>query len=119
MTKGQPNGEPNVKVRMLGVTAPDASDCGGADSITNLAAMFQLNEQVTVTYEPTLSETADKGGNILAYVVIGAGVTKDIGLRMVEDGFAAASYPEGQAAPKKFDRYAELGQIAVDQKLGI
>lgn len=119
VTKGQPNGEPTVKVHMLGVTAPAASACGGATSIANLKSLFRPNEQVAVTYEPTLDQTADKDGHTLAYVITGGGVTEDIGLRMVQEGNAAASYPEGKPVPKDFAQYIKLGKIAVDQKLGI
>jgi endonuclease YncB( thermonuclease family) len=119
VTKGQPNGEPNIKVHMLGVNAPEATACGGAESIANLERLFRPSEFVHVTYEPTLSEGVDKDGNTLAYVITGAGVTQDIGNRMVREGFATASYPEGETAPKRFKNYEEMGQIAVDQKLGI
>jgi endonuclease YncB( thermonuclease family) len=55
-------------------------------------------------------------GNTLAYVITGAGVTQDIGLRMVSEGFATASYPEGETAPKRFEQYATSSKIAVEQK---
>ncbi|MCB5280570.1 thermonuclease family protein [Arthrobacter sp. ES1] len=115
----QPTGEPNIKVHMLGITAPDASACGGAESIAYLTDLFRPNEPVAVTYEPTLADAVDKDGNTLAYVITGSGVTQDIGLRMVDTGNAAASYPEGKTAPKRFEQYASLGTIAVDQKTGI
>jgi endonuclease YncB( thermonuclease family) len=119
VTKGLPNGEPSFKVRMLGVTAPEATACGGAESIANLQSLFRNNEPVEVTYEPTLDESVDKDGNTLAYVITGAGVTQDIGLRMVGEGSAAASYPEGETTPKRFEQYASYGKTAVDQKIGI
>lgn len=119
VTKGQPNGEPNVKVHMLGVTAPEATACGGAESIANLKSLFRPNEPVAVTYEPTLDNATDKDGNTLAYVITGAGVTQDIGLRTVNEGNATASYPEGETIPTRFKQYASSGKIAVDRKTGI
>jgi endonuclease YncB( thermonuclease family) len=104
---------------MLGVNAPDATSCGGAQALANLKSLFRPNDPVAVTYEPTLSNATDKDGNTLAYVITGAGVTQDIGLRMVREGFATASYPEGQTVPKNFSQYTSVGKGAVDQKLGI
>ncbi|MEO3931357.1 thermonuclease family protein [Micrococcaceae bacterium Sec7.4] len=116
---GQPTGEPSLKVRMLGVTAPDASACGGPEALANFKSLFRPNEPVAVTYEPALTNTTDKDGNTLAYVVTGTGVTSDVGSRMVQDGFATAVYPEGQTVPKDFSQYLSYNKIAVDQKLGI
>jgi endonuclease YncB( thermonuclease family) len=116
---GQPTGEPSFKVRMLGVTAPDASACGGAEALVHLKSLLRPNEFVKLTYEPTLNDATDKDGNSLAYVATGAGVTQDIGYRMVQEGFAAAVYPEGKTVPTGFAEYATVGKGAVDQKIGI
>ena len=116
---GQPTGEPNVKVHMLGTTAPEANVCGGAEATQKLTSLLGRDTFLTVTYEPTLHEDVDKDGNILAYVITGGSVTEDIGQRMVREGYAAASYPEGKTVPKDFDQTAEAGKIAVDQKKGI
>lgn len=116
---GQPTGEPSLKVRMLGVAAPEASACGGTEALANLKSLFRPQEPVAVTYEPTLASPTDKDGNTLAYVITGGGVTQDIGYRMVQDGFAAAVYPEGKTAPKDFVQYTSVGKGAVDQKVGI
>jgi endonuclease YncB( thermonuclease family) len=116
---GQPTGEPSFKVHMLGVTAPEATACGGAESIANLQSLFRPNEPVAVKYEPTLNKDADEDGNTLAYVITGTGVTQDTGYRMVQEGFATASYPEDQTAPKNYSQYTETSKITVDQKRGI
>lgn len=119
VTKGMPNGEPSFKVHMLGVSAPDATACGGAESIAGLQSLFRNRELVEVTYEPTLGESLDEDGNTLAYVIIGAGVTQDIGLRMVREGFAAAAYPEAETAPDRFEMYASSGKTAMERNKGI
>jgi endonuclease YncB( thermonuclease family) len=108
-----------ARLPVAGVTAPDAPACGGAEALAKLKSLLRPNEFVDVTYEPTLTDATDKDGNTLAYAITGAGVTQDIGLRLVRDGFAAASYPEGETAPKRFGQYATSSKGAVDQKLGI
>ncbi|MGG5172405.1 thermonuclease family protein [Pseudarthrobacter sp. J1738] len=117
--KSQPTGAPNFTVHMLGTAAPAPTECGGAESIANLKRLFRPNELVKVTAEPLLTTTKDKDGNTLAYVITGAGVTQDIGLRMVKEGFAAASYPQGQREPAVFAQYTSYAKGAVDQKDGI
>lgn len=116
---GQPTGEPNVKVHMLGVTAPEATACGGAEATEKLTSLLGRDTFLTVTYEPTLGKDTDKDGNSLAYVITVGSVTQDIGQRMIREGFAAASYPKGETVPEKFEQYASSGKSAVGQKDGI
>lgn len=116
---GQPTGEPSLKVRMLGVVTPQANGCGAPDALANFKSLLRPNEPVKVTYEPSLAEDTDKDGATLAYVVIGAGVTQDLGLRMVQDGFASAVYPAGQTPPSAFSTYVSLGKAAISKKVGI
>lgn len=58
----------------------------GPEATPHLKGLLLPDEPVAVTYEPTLGDAVDKDGSTLAYVITGAGVTQDLGLRMVREG---------------------------------
>ncbi|MFJ2662540.1 thermonuclease family protein [Arthrobacter koreensis] len=116
---GKPNGEPSMTVRMLGADAPSGEACGSAESAAHLDVLLRANEQLSITYEPELEESVDEDGHTLAYVITGGGVTQNIGLRMVREGFAAAAYPEGNPVPEAFEKFRSAGENAVSQGIGI
>lgn len=116
---GQPTGEPTQKIRMLGVSVPDASACGGAAALAELKSVLRPKEPLAVTYEPTLANRTDKDGVALAYVMTAGRTIQDVGGRLVQEGFATPVYPEGQQASKRFSEYVDDYKIAVGQKSGI
>lgn len=116
---GEPTGEPNLTVRMLGVNAPSGDECGADEATAHLEGLMRADEPVAVTYEAELKDPVDEDGNTLAYVITGAGVTQDLGLRMVQEGYATAEYPEDGAVPMMFEQYLTYSDIAVDQGRGL
>lgn len=93
-----------IKVRLLGIDAPEIShdgnpaDCGGTAAAAALNALL-YRKHVTVTTDPR-SDGTDRYGRTLGYVDV-AGV--DAALSQVQSGLAEAWYPSSAAPP---DRYA-------------
>lgn len=101
---------------MIGVATPEETACGSAESAAGLGTL----EPITVSYEPSLGkdEDEDADGNAWAYITAGAGVSPDIGLWMVRDGYALASYPEGELALGKYEPYETVGKTTPEGGLG-
>lgn len=102
---GQPTGEPNRTVRILGMQAPEAPECGAESAMEYFLHLFRPDEYLVMDMEPALKDHTDEDGNTIAYVTRGAGVTESIGVRMVQSGFAYAWYPEGEEPPASFEDY--------------
>lgn len=115
---GQPNGEPALTVHMLGVAAPEGTACGSAESTATLGTLIRPKEPITVSYEPSLAAENDADGHAWGYVSTGSGVSQDIGFRMVNEGYALASYPEGEIAAERFEAYEKAAKSAAEQGLG-
>lgn len=117
--KGNPTGEPNLAISMLGVKAPDASACGGPEAIAFLESRFLPGESVTVTYDSTLKDAVDEDGNPLAYLVTGAAITQDMGRIMITNGNAVAWHAEDEPAPERFARYEAEQKSATEAGKGL
>jgi micrococcal nuclease len=108
-----------VRVRILGIDAPENSydgssaDCGAKAATTALRRLV-TGRTVTVTTDPR-SDAIDRYGRTLGYVDL-AGV--DVGLRMITDGMAEAWYPAQSAVPTRDARYRAAQKVAETQKTG-
>lgn len=116
--QGQPNGEPNMTVRMLGIDAPESDACGGAAATENLERIVLDGEPLDLKYDEK-SDRTDQYDRTLAYVYSVSMGSSDLGGRQVREGYAAAWYPESEPAPKNFEEYEKLAQISMDQKKGV
>ncbi len=117
-----------VKVRMLGIDAPEiahgnkSADCGGGAAARALTGLMR-NRTVTVTTDPR-SDRYDRYGRLLAYVSLNG---TDVALDLIEGGFVKAWYPSGEPQPTRFGTYSRaqasarlgrVGQWAVCAELG-
>ncbi len=114
------DGVASLRVRVLGIDAPEIShdgsqpDCG-ADAAT--AALKRLiGGQVVVVEHDQRSAARDQYGRDLAYVTATDGV--DVGLRLTEQGLAEAWYPSSVRAPSRDDTYRLAMARARDAKIG-
>lgn len=115
---GQPTGEPNFTVRILGIDAPEAPACGGEAAMAEFDRLVIPNEFMIIRYEDLESPT-DADGNTLARIITGAGVEQDLGHTMVHNGYAATWYPEGEAVPSVIDKYKTIEAVNIEDKRGI
>lgn len=108
-----------VRIRLLGIDAPEtshygsAADCGGK-AATNAMRHLVQGETVTVTTDPR-SDAIDRYGRTLGYVDL-AGT--DVGLRMITDGMAEAWHPARSAVPTRDAQYRAAQKVAEERKAG-
>lgn len=118
MENGDPTGEPNFNVRILGMAAPEG--CGSEEALKYFGDLLLPGQYMMLSYEPTLEDPTDEEGNVLAYVSRGgSGDAENVGRRMVNSGYATAWYPEGEQPSEKFQDYVEAGEGAKRSETGI
>lgn len=118
LENGDPTGEPNFNVRILGMAAPEG--CGSEDARKYFGDLLLPGEYMMLRYEPTLEDATDEEGNTLAYVSRGGyGDAENVGRRMVNSGYATAWYPESEQPSEKFQDYVEAGESAKRSETGI
>lgn len=117
--QGDPTGEPNLEVSLLGVKAPDASACGGPEAAAYLESRILPGEAMTVTYDGNLKDAVDEDGNPLAYVTVGAGIVMEINALMVAEGYAAARHAGDGPAPENFPEYENSQKSAQESNKGL
>lgn len=102
------------KVRLLGIDTPEVDQCGYAEAT---AAMAGLVQGAGVTLVVGSSDDRDQYGRLLRYVEVDvAGVTVDVGLRILESGLAAEVYDSriGYARHDREDAYIAADEAAPD-----
>lgn len=110
-----------IRVRLLGVDAPELGHDGGVDECGARAAKAALarvlapGRQVRLVGDP-VSDRVDRYGRRLAYVAV-EGVD-DVALAQLEAGMVEAWYPVGSAAPARFGRYVAAQATAIDNRSG-
>jgi micrococcal nuclease len=109
-----------VRVRLLGIDAPEAAAGGtkagcGADRATASLEGQIRGRTVRVTNDPVADRT-DRFGRLLGYVSLGE---HDIGLALVEAGMAAAWYPRGEPRPTRHPIYREAERQARAAGIGL
>lgn len=117
---GQPTGEPNVTVHILGIKAPSADACGGPEATAELKRISDPAAYYRLTYDPQTART-DAKGTPQGYLTVGdgGGMSMDLGSAMVRNGFAIAWYDSADHAPKTYARDSEATKAAQAQKTGI
>lgn len=116
---GEPTGEPNRTVRILGMETPEAPACGAESAMDYFQKLFLPDEYLVMDMEPTLKNHTDADGNTLAYVTHGASITENVALRMVGSGYAEAWYPEGEEPPAAIKAYEDAEAIERETRGGI
>lgn len=113
-------GEPNVKVRILGINAPALDACGGPEAVAELKRIIDAEGNFRVKYD-LKSARADSAGNVQGYLYSadGTGSPANVGTAMVQNGFAAAWYDSSDIEPKSYAVDSGAAKIAKDQKKGV
>jgi endonuclease YncB( thermonuclease family) len=109
---GQPTGEPNVTVHILGIKAPALDACGGPEAAVELKRIINTAGFFRVKYDPQ-SGRVDSKGNTQGYLYSndGAGVSNLIGPAMIQNGYAVAWYDDATE-----DRSIEMPKTAQKNK---
>lgn len=108
-------GAVNVKVRLLGIDAPEIAhfgnpdQCGGPEARTGLRELLPVGTEVTATTDARADRT-DRYGRTLAYVA--SANVPDVALALIERGLAEAWIPEGEPEPGRWDAYRKAQDTA-------
>lgn len=117
---GRTAGGVKVKVRMLGIDAPElahdgnAAACGGPAAATELRSLIG-GSTVTLVGDAKADDT-DKYGRSLRYVGLGG---RDVALELIQAGLVEAWYPSGEPRPERFAAYRAAEDTARAAKAGL
>lgn len=117
---GQPTGEPNVTVHILGIKAPAADACGGPQAAAELKRITAAGGFFRLTYDAQ-SARVDSKGNAQGYLAAGDGngMSMNLGPAMVRNGFAEAWYDSADHEPKSYTEDSSAAKTAQARKAGI
>lgn len=116
---GEPTGEPNVTVHILGIKAPAAGECGGPDATAELKRISAGGGFFRVTFDSQAARV-DSRGNTQGYLAAGDGGTSmNLGPAMLQNGFAQAWYDTSDHEPKSYADYSKTAKTAQAQSKGI
>lgn len=102
-----------VRVRLLGIDAPEVAhdggpaECGATDARSALQRLV-LHQRVSLAYDPR-ADRIDRYGRRLAYADV-AGV--DVAVHQLAAGYAAAWYPRNEPRPARHASYLDAEQLA-------
>lgn len=113
------DGTTRLRVRILGIDAPEISHDGsqpacGADDATAALKRLIDGQHVSLHADPR-SAAQDQYGRQLAYVAV-SGV--DVGLRLIQEGVAEAWYPSSVKAPSRDASYRATTALARTSQTG-
>lgn len=108
-----------VRVRLLGIDAPEVAhngtpdECGAVEARDSLQALI-LHADITLTDDPQ-ADRLDRYGRRLAYVDV-AGV--DAALHQIQGGQAEAWYPRSEPRPRRHQTYKQAERVAQESRKG-
>lgn len=116
---GQDGAGQRVRVRVLGIDAPELAHDGkpaqcGAEAARDALRSLVLHQRVTLTNDPR-ADQIDRYGRRLAYVDLGG---LDVALHQVEAGYAAAWHPRSEARPARHANYQDAERAAQKASAG-
>lgn len=107
-------------IRILGTdsaemnkVSSEPAECG-AQEATDFVSSLVDGRTVTITFD-SLSDHTDRYGRSLAYVELDGA---DVGLQVIEAGFAEAWFPYGEPEPERYAGYAAAQDLAVASGAG-
>lgn len=103
----KPNGQPNITVRILGISAPKLNECGGPEAAAKLKSLASISGFVRVQFDENAE--GQTVGRLIA--ADGTGGPFFAASRMTSEGFASA-WHEGSTAPEDFETLVENTSIA-------
>jgi endonuclease YncB( thermonuclease family) len=110
-----------IKVRLLGVDAPevahggDTADCGADAAHDALEELLSEGTSVDVVFD-LRADRYDRYGRALGYV--STDVVDDVALRLLDAGLVEAWIPAGEPQPERFAEYREAQSRAQDAGVG-
>ena len=117
------SGHDRVRVRMLGIDAPESSstrygrpDCGGQAAKASLRRLARRATRVRVRTDPASGDVRDRYGRRLGYVETRRG--RDLGEAQLEAGMAVV-YRYRDRAFSRLARYQQAQAQARDAKRGV
>lgn len=115
----KPNGEPNLTVRVLGISAPKIDECGGPEAVAEFKRAVGVNGFFRVQFDENFKHTNAEGQTV-GHLISGdgQGVTGNAAYTMTSNGYASA-WHEGDTAPKNFETLVQNTSIAKGQDKGI
>lgn len=102
-------------VRVLGIDAPEAGDCGSGEATERLAQLLPPGSAVAVVGDP-VSDSHDRYGRALAYLETEG--TGDLGLLLVDEGLVGVWWPRNEPTPARAALYEEHRDLARDALVG-
>jgi len=114
-------GRDKVRVRLLGIDAPEVAhettpaQCGADDARTALARLVPIGTPVTVTTDPR-SDATDQYGRTLGYVA--SADVEDAALALLEAGLVEAWVPAGEPHPTRWQSFTTAQRAAQAARAG-
>lgn len=102
-----------LKVRLLGVDAPEYGDCG-FDAATDRLGELVAGREVRLVAD-RYSDESDRFGRILAYVEVDL---TDVGRVLLSEGLVAAWWPAGAPTPQRGPDYRRVEIDARNRAVG-
>ncbi|MCE1173242.1 MAG: thermonuclease family protein [Propionibacteriales bacterium] len=116
---GRDAGGAKVKVRLLGIDAPETAHNGQTAACGGNAAAARLQQLIkgkTVTLiADARSDSVDKYQRLLRYVEVDG---RDVALVLITEGLAEAWYPNSEPRPQRFQIYADAQRSARESRVG-
>ena len=115
------DGGQTVKIRLLGIDAPEISHgatpagCGGPEARDALVAMLPRGTAVSYVTDP-IADQIDQYGRVLAYVATDE--IADVALALLDQGRAEAWVPAGEPHPTRWNAYTAAQRNAQRAKVG-
>ncbi len=109
-----------IRVRLLGIDAPEVSHAGsqpecGAQQATSALRKLVAGRRVILSGDP-LADPIDRFGRHLSYVTVNR---TDAALSMVSAGMAEAWYPGGEPMPERYPDYRAAEAVARATGIGL
>jgi len=115
------DGGQTVKIRLLGIDAPEIAHgatpagCGGPEAKDALVAMLPRGTAVSYVTDP-IADQVDQYGRVLAYVATDG--VPDVALALLEQGRAEAWVPSGEPHPTRWNTYVTAQRKAQGARTG-
>lgn len=115
----KPNGQPNITIRILGMSAPKIDECGGPEAVAEFKRTAGVAGFFRVVFDKNFEHTNAAGQTVGKLITgDGQGVTGNAATTMTTNGFASA-WHEGDVAPENFETLVENTSIAKRDAKGI
>lgn len=109
------DGAEGFTVRLLGIDAPEAGECGALEATQRLEQLLPPGTDIVVIADP-VSDATDRYGRRLAYIETSS--HGDLGALLVTEGLTGVWWPSSEPAPTRASGYEQLRDQARDAGTG-